>query len=81
MKTMIYKNISVDPDVCNGKPVVDKTRITVKTIMEHFFAGDTEDDKLKSFPSLTKQDLATCKEFTLRMMEHGYSVVEVLKAS
>lgn len=81
MKTMIYKNISIDPDVCNGKPVIDNTRITVKTVMEYFLAGDSVEEILQSFPSLSEGDIRTCKEFTLRMMEHEYSVVDILKAS
>lgn len=81
MKTMIYKNISIDPDVCNGKPVVDNTRITVRTVMEYILAGEVVEDIMEAFPSLTKEDINTCKEFTLRMMEHEYSIVDVLKAS
>lgn len=65
MEYQLYKNITVNPEVCNGKPVIGNTRITVKTIMEHLFAGDNEEEILRSFPSLTK-DLAMSKEFTLK---------------
>jgi len=34
-------NITVNPDVCNGKPTIRGMRITVKTILEYLAAGES----------------------------------------
>lgn len=36
MKTRIYKNIVADDEVCGGRPTIEGTRITVKTIIGIF---------------------------------------------
>lgn len=63
MKTKIYKNIVADDEVCSGRPTIEGTRITVKTIIGHLLEGDTEDILLKGFPRLTKEDIATINEY------------------
>lgn len=63
MKTNIYKNIIADEDVCGGRPVIEGTRVTVKTIIGHLLSGDSEEVVLKSFPRLTKEDILTIKEY------------------
>ena len=63
MKTNIYKNIVADDEVCGGRPTVEGTRITVKTIIGHLLEGDTEEIILKGFPRLTKNDIVTIKEY------------------
>ena len=63
MKTKIYKNIVADDEVCSGRPTIEGTRITVKTIIGHLLEGDSEEVILKGFPRLTKSDLSTIKEY------------------
>jgi hypothetical protein len=41
------KRIIVDPDICNGKPVLDGTRIPVQTVLGFLSAGDSIDEVLK----------------------------------
>jgi uncharacterized protein (DUF433 family) len=59
MKTKIFKNIVADDEVCGGRPTIEGTRITVKTIIGHLLEGDTEEIILNGFPRLTKKDIAT----------------------
>ncbi|MEO8822603.1 MAG: DUF433 domain-containing protein [Ginsengibacter sp.] len=63
MKTRIYKNIVADDEVCSGRPTIDGTRITVKTIIGHLLEGDSEEIILRGFPRLTKNDITTIKEY------------------
>ncbi len=63
MKTRIYKNIVADDDVCSGRPTIEGTRITVKTIIGHLLEGDSEEIIMKGFPRLTKEDITTIKEY------------------
>jgi uncharacterized protein (DUF433 family) len=51
------ERIEINPDICNGKPVIKGTRITVQTILEFLGAGDSIEDVLEGYPSLTRDDV------------------------
>ena len=43
--------VFINPDICNGRPVIRGTRITVQTILEFLEAGDSVDDILEEYRS------------------------------
>ena len=49
--------ISVDPLVCHGKACIKGTRIMVSIILDNLAADVTENEILKSYPSLTPEDI------------------------
>lgn len=49
--------IEIHPDICNGRPVIRGTRITVQTVLEFLGAGDSIEDILAAYPSLTREDI------------------------
>lgn len=61
-------------DVCNGKPVVKGTRITVQTVLSHLSAGDSSEDVLEAFPVLTKEDVLACLTYAARVGEIHTSI-------
>ena len=69
MEYQLYKNIVSNPDICNGKPTIKGTRITVQSVMSFILAGDTDKVVLKGYPRMTSEDLKTCKEFTSLLFE------------
>ena len=52
------ERIIIDPDICNGRPTIEGTRITVQTVLEFLGAGDTVEDILGEYPSLTREDIS-----------------------
>jgi len=46
-----------DPKICGGTPVVRGTRVTLRTILASLAEGDTEEQILKSFPTLSAEQL------------------------
>ncbi len=60
--------IAVSPDVCNGKPVVAGTRITVQTVLEFLAAGDSVEEVLAEYPALCPEDVRACLEYASRLM-------------
>jgi uncharacterized protein (DUF433 family) len=46
--------IHSDPDIQGGVPVFVGTRVPVKNLFDYLEAGDSLDDFLKSFPSVTR---------------------------
>jgi uncharacterized protein (DUF433 family) len=55
--------IVVNPDICNGRPVVRGTRITVQTVQEFLAAGDSINDVLEEYPGLTLLDVQACLDY------------------
>lgn len=51
------ERISVDPQVCHGKPCIKGTRIMVSIILDYLSAGESEEDILKQYPTLKSQDI------------------------
>jgi uncharacterized protein (DUF433 family) len=71
------ERIVVQPDVCNGKPVIRGTRITVQTVLEFLAAGDSVEEVLEEYPSLTHEDVRACLDYASRLMANHYSLVPV----
>lgn len=71
------ERITVSPDVCNGKPVVRGTRITVQTVLEFLAAGDSVEEVLEEYPTLKREDVQACLDYASKIMANHYSVVPV----
>jgi uncharacterized protein (DUF433 family) len=69
------QRITVNPDICNGKPTIAGTRITVQTVLEFLAAGDAIEDVLEEYPSLTREDVQACLDYASKVMANHYSVV------
>lgn len=70
--------ITIDPDVCNGKPAIRDTRVTVETVLGYLGAGDTPEEILQQYPQLESEDIAACLAFASRLMGHRYSIKETV---
>ena len=53
----LLSRISVDPNVCFGKPCVRGTRIWVSLLLDFLASGTTIDQILKEYPQLTRDDV------------------------
>ena len=73
----MLERITVSPDICNGKPVVRGTRITVQTVLEFLAAGDSVDDVLAEYPTLKREDVQACLDYASRVMANHFSIVPV----
>jgi uncharacterized protein (DUF433 family) len=69
--------ISIHPDICNGQPVITGTRITAQTVLEFLAAGDSIDDILQEYPSISRDDVLACIGLSSSLMKHHFSLQEV----
>jgi uncharacterized protein (DUF433 family) len=69
------ERISIKRDVCNGRPVIRGTRITVQTVLEFLAAGDSVEDVLEEYPRLKRDDVQACLDYASRVMGNHFSVV------
>jgi uncharacterized protein (DUF433 family) len=49
--------ISRDPEVMGGAPVFSGTRVPIQTLLDYLEAGDSIDDFLAGFPSVSREQV------------------------
>ena len=65
----LISRITIDPEICHGKPVVRGLRYPVETLLEYLAGGDTIEDVLAEFPDLQREDLLACLEFAAQSLK------------
>jgi uncharacterized protein (DUF433 family) len=61
---MSYTNIiTTRPGVRSGKPCIRDTRMTVTDVLEYLAGGMSEDEILRDFPYITRDDIRACLAF------------------
>lgn len=61
------ERISVDPLICHGKACIQGTRIMVSVILDNLAAGNSQEEILKSYPSLTPRDLQAAMAYAAEL--------------
>ena len=69
--------IVIDPDICNGQPTIRGTRIAARTVLEFLAAGDSVEDVLEEYPSLSREDVLACIALSSELMKHHFSLQRV----
>lgn len=77
-QTYLDGRITIDPDICNGKPTLRGKRIAVQTVLEFLSAGDSEAEILEQYPSLETEDIRACLRFATGLMDKRYDVAQVI---
>ena len=49
--------IEINPAICHGRPVIRGTRVLVSQILGALSGGDTMEEVLADYPSITMEDL------------------------
>jgi uncharacterized protein (DUF433 family) len=55
--------ITIEPGKRSGKPCIRGLRITVSDVLDYLASGMSEDDVLRDFPDLTREDIRACLAF------------------
>jgi uncharacterized protein (DUF433 family) len=65
----LLERITIQPDICHGKPVIRGLRYPVESVLEYLAAGDSFETVLAEFPDLEREDLLACLEFAARSLK------------
>jgi uncharacterized protein (DUF433 family) len=65
----LLSRITIDPEICHGKPVIRGLRYPVESMLEYLAGGDSIEDVLAEFPDLERDDLLACLEFASRSLQ------------
>jgi len=63
----LLKRVSVDPNVCFGRPCIRGTRIWVSLIVDNLAEGVPEEGILQAYPALTRDDLRAALAYAAEM--------------
>jgi uncharacterized protein (DUF433 family) len=75
-QTPMSDRISIQPDVCHGQACIRGTRIPVHQIVRMLANGDTPDDLLKAYPSITREDIAACLDYAASLAEERVTPID-----
>lgn len=65
----MLERITVDPNVCSGKPCIKGTRIMVRNILGMLAGGYTSERILSAYPELTQEDIAAALEYASQVVD------------
>jgi uncharacterized protein (DUF433 family) len=71
------ERISIDPNICHGQACVRGTRIPVHQIVRMLANGDTVEDLLAEYPSLTREDIMACLDYAAELAEEQVTPIQV----
>ncbi len=62
--------ITINPNICGGKPCIRGMRIRVSDILSMLAAGASQDEILEDYPYLEAADIAAALDFAARQTDH-----------
>ena len=74
----MYERILMDPRVCHGQACIKGTRIPVHQIVRMLANGDTIEELLVEYPSLTREDIYACLDYAAALAEEQVTPVQML---
>jgi uncharacterized protein (DUF433 family) len=73
--------IARDPKICGGEPVIKGTRVTLRTVLASLAHGDSAEDILRAFPTLTDADVRAVIAFAAASAEEDLPMQPLPRAS
>jgi uncharacterized protein (DUF433 family) len=62
--------ITMDPEVCGGRPCIRGLRIRVTDILDMLAGGATREEILEDYPYLESDDITAALEYAARQTDH-----------
>lgn len=71
----LLERISIDPNICFGKPCIRGTHIWVSLILDFLASGMTLDEILEEYPQLTREDILAAIAYGTEMSRERHILV------
>lgn len=71
-KKDLLARISIDPNICFGKPCIRGHRLWVSLVLDFMASGMTIDEILKEYPGLEEADILACIAYGAEMARERY---------
>jgi uncharacterized protein (DUF433 family) len=67
MENDLLQRITLNPEVCHGKPTIRNKRYPVELILDLLSAGMTHQEILDDYPALEDDDIRACLVYATRL--------------
>ena len=68
MEDKIKGRITIDPEICHGKPTIRGLRYPVENIIELLASGMTIEELLLDYPDLEREDFLACLDYASKLI-------------
>ncbi len=75
------ERISIDPNICFGKPCIRGTRIWVSLILDFLASGTSIEELLEEYPQLTRADILAAIAYGAEMTRERYVEIPIEAAA
>lgn len=75
----LIKRITLNPEICFGKPTIRNMRYPVEMILDLLSAGMTNQELLDDYPGLEEDDIKACLLFASKLIKVN-SISKVIAA-
>ncbi len=65
----LSERITINPELCHGKPCVRGLRYPVTMILDLLGSGMSSEDILADYPDLEAEDIQACLQFAARLSD------------
>ena len=62
--------ITIDPEVCGGRPCIRGLRVRVRDILDMLAGGATREEIIADYPYLENEDITAALEYAARATDH-----------
>ncbi|MFB9861759.1 DUF433 domain-containing protein [Rufibacter immobilis] len=69
MQEKLLERITIDPNICHGKPTIRGLRYPVDNMLELLASGMTVDELLEDYPDLEKEDFLACLQYAAKLTQ------------
>lgn len=73
----LLHRISIDPNICFGKPCIRGHRIWVSLILDLLAGGETIEGILEEYPGIEKEDILACIAYGAEMTRDAYVEIPI----
>ena len=80
-KGELLGRISIDPQVCSGKPCIRGHRIWVSLILDLLASGMTQEEVLGEYPGIQRDDILACIAYGSEMTRGRHVDLPVVRES
>ena len=69
MPEYLTDRITIDPQICHGKPVIRGLRYPVDSMLELLASGMSIEELLMDYPDLEREDFLACIEYAAKLTQ------------